>query len=65
MLIEFDKLYTKEKEKFPDTTLNETMEHGKWFLIGFYSAYGNEKSKQKDISFSQKHKITTSDLKFL
>ena len=41
------------------------MENRKWFLIGFYSADGNRKNKQKNISFSQKHKITMSSLNYL
>ena len=53
------------KKRIPDKILNETRANRKWFLIGFHSADGNKKSKQKDISFSQKHKITISDMNFL
>ena len=45
--------------------MNETEENKNWFLFGFYSADGNRKSKQKNFSFSQKNKTTTSGLKFL
>ena len=65
MSIDFDEFYTREKEKsIPDSILNETEENRKWFLIGFSSADGNRKSKQKAISFSQKHKITISGFYF-
>ena len=66
LAIEFNKFYTKDKEKIiPCDILNETVENKKWFLIGFYSADGNRKNKQKNIFFSQKHKITLSSLNYL
>ena len=66
LALEFDKFYTKDKEKrIPYNILNETLENKKWFLIGFYSADGNRKNKQKNISFSQKHKVTKSGLNYL
>ena len=34
-------------------------------MIGFYAADGNRRNKQKNISFSQKNKITISGLKYL
>ena len=56
LALEFDKFYTKDKEKrIPCNILNETVENKKWLLIGFYSADGNQKNKQKNISFFQKH----------
>ena len=64
--LEFDKFYTKDKEKrIPCEIFNETVENRKWFLIGFYAADGNRKKKQKNISFSQKHKVTMSSLNYL
>ena len=66
LALEFDKFYTKDKEeRIPCNILNETIENRKWFLIGFYSADGNRKNKQKNISFSQKHKVTMSGLIYL
>ena len=66
LALEFDKLYTKDKEnRILCGIINETKESRKWFLIGFYSADGNRKNKQKNISFSQKHKITISSLNYL
>ena len=47
LAIEFNKFYTKDKEKrIPCDILNETVENKKWFLIGFYSADGNRKKKE-------------------
>ena len=66
MALEFEDFYTKEKEKrIPSYILNETLENRKWFLIGFYTADGNSKSEWKNISFSQKNKITMSGLNYL
>ena len=66
LALEFDKLYTKDKEKrIPCDILNETIQNKKWYLIVFYSADGNQKNKQKNISFSQKYKITISSLNYL
>ena len=66
LALEFEKIFTKEKEKrIPCNILNETVESKKWFLTRFYSANGNRKNKQKNISFSQKHKITMSGLNYL
>ena len=45
--------------------LNETIENKRWFIIGFYSADGNRKNKKKNVSFSQKHKLTMSSLNCL
>ena len=59
-------MYTKDNEKrIPCDILNETVENEKWFLIGFYSADGNRKNKQKMFSFSQKHKSTMSRVNYL
>ena len=64
--LEIDKFYTKDKEKrIPYNILNETIENRKYFLFGFYAADGNRKNKQKNISFSQKHKVTISGLNYL
>ena len=41
------------------------MEKRKWFLTGFYGADGNRINRQKNISFSQKRKITTHGLNYL
>ena len=66
LALEFDKFYTKDKEKrIPYDISNESIENKKWFLIGFYAADGYKKNKQKNISFSQKHKITISSLNYL
>ena len=66
MAIDFNKFYTSDKEKrIPEYILNESIENKKWFLIGFYAADGNRKNKQKNISFTQKHKITMSGLNYL
>ena len=63
MANEFEEFYTQAKEKcVPDYILNETLEHRKWFFIGFYAADGNKTDKWQKISFSQKHKITMSGL---
>ena len=52
LALEFDKFYTEDKEKrIPCNILNETIENKKWFLIGFYSADGNRKNKQKNITY--------------
>ena len=48
LALEFDIFYTNDKEKrIPCNILNETIENTKWFSIGFYSADGNWKNKQK------------------
>ena len=61
LALEFEEFHTESKKKrVPDYTLNETLEKRKWFFIGFYAAYGNRINKQKNISFSQKLKITMS-----
>ena len=64
--LEFKNFYTKKKEKrIPCEILNETVENRKWFLIGFYAVDRNRRNKQKNISFSQKNKITISGLNYL
>ena len=64
--LEFDEFYTVEKEKrIPDYILNESIENRKWFLIGFYAADGHRLNKQKNISLTQKHKISISGLNYL
>ena len=66
LALEFDKFYTKDKEKrIPNEILNESLENRKWFFIGFYAADGHKKHKYKNISFTQKHKITMSGLNYL
>ena len=66
LAIEFDKFYTEDKAKrIPCDILNETVENRKWFSIGFYAADGNRRNKQKNTSFSQKNKITISNLNYL
>ena len=63
LALDFDIFYTKDKEKrLPCNILNEKIENRKWFLNGFYSADGNRKNKQKNIPFSQKHKVTMTGL---
>ena len=66
LALEFEKLYTKDKEKrIPNEILNESLENRKWFFIGFYAADGHKKHKYKNISLTQKHKITISGLNYL
>ena len=66
MALEFNEFYTNEKKKrIPDYIFNESIENRKWFLIGFYAADGSRLNKQKNISFTQKHKITMSGLNYL
>ena len=66
LALEFDKFYTKDKEKrIPNEILNESLENRKWFFIGFYAADGYKKHKYKNISLTQKHKITISGLNYL
>ena len=66
MALEFDECYTNEKEKrIPHYILNQTLENGKWFLIGFYAADGYRKIKYKYLSISQKNKTTISGLNYL
>ena len=55
LALEFDKFYTEDKEK---RIPNESLENRKWFFIGFYAADGYKKHKYKNISLTQKHKIT-------
>ena len=64
--LEFDEFQTSEKEiRIPDYILNESVENRKWFLIGFYTADGYKLNKQKNISLTQKHKISMSGLNYL
>ena len=66
LALEFDKFYTKEKEdKIPKDILIETNDSKNWFLIGFYAADGNKRSKQKDMSLTRRHRITISGLNYL
>ena len=66
LALEFDKFFTKDKEKrIPCNILNEAVENRKRFLIGFYAADGNRRTKQKIISFSQKNKTTMAGLNYL
>ena len=63
LALQFNKIYTKKKEKrIPCDIINETVEKRKGFFIGFYAADGNRRNKKKNISFSQKNKITMSGL---
>ena len=64
--LEFNNFYTKKREKrLPYNILNESTEKREWFMIGFYAADGNRKNKQKNPSFSEKHKINMSGLNYL
>ena len=66
MALEFEEFYTEEREKrTPDYILNESIENRKWILKGFYAADGHKKNKQKNISLTQKNKVTMSGLKYL
>ena len=66
LALEFDKFYTEDKEKrIPNEILNESPENRKWFFIGFYAADGHKKDNYKNLSLTQKHKITKSGLNYL
>ena len=65
LALEFDKFHTKDIEKrISNEMLNESLENRKWFFIGFYAA-DDHKKKYKNISLTQKHKITISGLNYL
>ena len=58
MSIDFVNFYTEEKKTFEEI-LNESFENKVCFMIGFDAADGNRK---KNVSSTQKHKITLSGL---
>ena len=63
MALKFENFYTNEKEKYiPSYVLNNTDNYRKFFFYGFYHADGR---KDRNITYSQKSKITNSCLSYL